>query len=205
MFGLIVRLTKLRPTRASRMISTPPAAVFRFGFACSWGSVGDTPGKHAYCAPPDANHAGQFCHQKIRPAHRADRAATPKAPTFASDSRDPPEKRRDVLFDGGGLITGDMRGRQGMSEECRRLRGRAGDEALSGRLAVRGSRAAIRGAALLRAFQGRRLMPRIISLQYRARDRRIENIARAIGASRLKRHSELQGPLRLQPDQDRMR
>jgi hypothetical protein len=36
-----------------------------------------------------------------------------------------------------------------------------------------GNRAAIRGASLLRAFQGRRLMPRIISLQYCARDRRI--------------------------------
>jgi hypothetical protein len=38
----------------------------------------------------------------------------------------------------------------------------------------RGSRAAIRGCgAPLRAFQGRRLMPRIISPQYRARDRRM--------------------------------
>jgi hypothetical protein len=62
---------------------------------------------------------------------------------------------------------GDMRGRQGMSGECRRLiGGRAGDEALSGRLAAGEAAQPFAGAALLRAFQGRRLMPRTSSLQY---------------------------------------
>ena len=58
--------------------------------------------------------------------------------------------------------------------ECRRLTsGRAGDEALGGRLAVGEAAQPFTVAAPLRAFQGRRLLSRIISLQYRGRDRRI--------------------------------
>jgi hypothetical protein len=78
-----------------------------------------------------------------------------------------------------------MRFAKECQEECRRLiGGRAGDEALSGRLAVRGSRAAIRGCgAPLSAFQGRRLSRELIRFniardrrKYRARDRRISSV-----------------------------
>jgi hypothetical protein len=97
----------------------------------------------------------------MRPAHnktwqdnRADRIAPP------------PSKVLDVS-----AVAGVAEWKAG---ECRRLiGGRAGDEALSGRLAAGGSHAAIRGCgAPLRAFQGRRQMPRIISLNI-ARDRPI--------------------------------